>query len=366
MNKNPRLIDIARLASVSIGTVDRVIHNRGRVASKTKEKILKISEDLGYKPNIHASGLASTKTSKKLLVLIPNKGQDPYWDSVHEGCQIAKVKMSHQNIHLQFKCFDLFDRTDFLKMINQLDFTGVDGILLSPIFRKESEKVFSKLDEIQKPFVIINTKIEWKSEYLISYVGPNSYQSGRLAARLMSLHCSENDNVLIFPLDKEFKNAQHYLEKEKGFREWFEEMMPSVKVVTREFENFDNIYELNKFLKFQLSEIGNLAGIFTGSSRIHKIAEYLEENQINNIRLIGYDSIEANLHYLKKGKIDYLIGQNPKLMGCVGLLNLRDQIVFRLKPKAVQYLPLDVLLPENVSFNSGNYYLPEVQEAFLQ
>ena len=39
--KQIRIKDIAEKAKVSIGTVDRVLHNRGEVADSTKKKILK-------------------------------------------------------------------------------------------------------------------------------------------------------------------------------------------------------------------------------------------------------------------------------------------------------------------------------------
>mgnify|MGYP003186547093 CR=1 FL=1 len=41
MNKessNIRIIDIAEMAGVSVGTVDRVIHNRGRVSEENEKK----------------------------------------------------------------------------------------------------------------------------------------------------------------------------------------------------------------------------------------------------------------------------------------------------------------------------------------
>lgn len=53
--------EIARLANVSIGTVDRVLNNRVGVSEKTKAKILKIIEELNYQPNIFARRLASKK-----------------------------------------------------------------------------------------------------------------------------------------------------------------------------------------------------------------------------------------------------------------------------------------------------------------
>ncbi|WP_234408903.1 LacI family DNA-binding transcriptional regulator [Marinilabilia salmonicolor] len=43
-----RIKDIAEKANVSIGTVDRVLHNRGEVAKKTKEKVLTIAKEMNY------------------------------------------------------------------------------------------------------------------------------------------------------------------------------------------------------------------------------------------------------------------------------------------------------------------------------
>ena len=51
--------DVAKAAGVSKGTVDRVLHNRGEVSKKSKEKVLRVIEELGYKPNLYASMLAS-------------------------------------------------------------------------------------------------------------------------------------------------------------------------------------------------------------------------------------------------------------------------------------------------------------------
>ena len=53
--------DVAKAAGVSKGTVDRVLHNRGEVSKKSKEKVLRVIEELGYKPNLYASMLASQK-----------------------------------------------------------------------------------------------------------------------------------------------------------------------------------------------------------------------------------------------------------------------------------------------------------------
>ena len=62
-NKNIRLTDIARLANVSVGTVDRVIHNRGRVSEENIRRVKEIMEQVGYRPNLIARSLAVKKPS---------------------------------------------------------------------------------------------------------------------------------------------------------------------------------------------------------------------------------------------------------------------------------------------------------------
>ena len=56
-----RIKDIARLANVSTGTVDRVLHNRGEVSDKSRAKVEKVLKEINYQPNIYASALASKK-----------------------------------------------------------------------------------------------------------------------------------------------------------------------------------------------------------------------------------------------------------------------------------------------------------------
>ena len=58
--------EIAELAGVSRGTVDRVLNNRGSVSAKTAEKILEIAKALDYKPNKAGLTLAAPKKRLKL------------------------------------------------------------------------------------------------------------------------------------------------------------------------------------------------------------------------------------------------------------------------------------------------------------
>ena len=69
-DQNYTIKDIARMAGVSAGTVDRVLHNRGDVSPKSKAKVQKVLDEIHYQPNVFAIGLAAKK-KYSFLCLIP-------------------------------------------------------------------------------------------------------------------------------------------------------------------------------------------------------------------------------------------------------------------------------------------------------
>ena len=66
--------EIAALAGVSRGTVDRVLNHRGAVSPQTAEKILEIARSLDYRPNKAGIVLAAQKRKLKLGVVLLGRG----------------------------------------------------------------------------------------------------------------------------------------------------------------------------------------------------------------------------------------------------------------------------------------------------
>ena len=73
---NIRIVDIAKMAGVSVGTVDRVIHNRGRVSEENRKKVQAILEMVHYQPNLMARSLAASKKQYHIHFLIQQISDD--------------------------------------------------------------------------------------------------------------------------------------------------------------------------------------------------------------------------------------------------------------------------------------------------
>ena len=73
-----RIKDIAQMAGVSVGTVDRVLHSRSGVSESSRIKVEEILKKLNYQPNMYASALASNK-KYRFAYLLPSHNEGDYW-----------------------------------------------------------------------------------------------------------------------------------------------------------------------------------------------------------------------------------------------------------------------------------------------
>jgi len=73
-----RIKDIAEKAGVSTGTVDRVLHKRGKVAPDVERRVLQALKEMNYEPNLIARALGSNK-SYRIAALLPDPAYDSYW-----------------------------------------------------------------------------------------------------------------------------------------------------------------------------------------------------------------------------------------------------------------------------------------------
>ena len=112
MNKLPdriRIKDIARLADVSVGTVDRVIHGRSGVSEASRKRVEEILKQLDYQPNMYASALASNK-KYTFACLLPKHLEGEYWTDVEKGINKALSTYSDFNTTVKTTYYDPYER----------------------------------------------------------------------------------------------------------------------------------------------------------------------------------------------------------------------------------------------------------------
>jgi len=352
MAKRVRIIDIAKKAGVSKGTVDRVIHKRGNVAPEVEQKVLKVMEELNYRPNIIASTLASNKTWQ-IATLLPDPSEDLFWEEPQKGIEHAIKATQDYGLRVDIYNYPDGDAAAFLQTAKKILKGNYDALLIAPLYFKEAHNILDQCVKKNIPYGLINTFIKRTDEHSLFYLGQDSYHSGVLAAKLLDFGISDKESVMVLHLEKAVYSARHLVEKEQGFQNFYvEHPTRNIQVIKTVFENPANTAAFKKFMKLQLESYPNLKGIFVTTSKLHYLAKALEGLSAKRIKLVGFDLIDENMKWLNEEKIDFLINQNPFKQGYQGVINLFNYLIRKHEPTPIQYLPLDVVMKEN-----AHYYL---------
>jgi LacI family transcriptional regulator len=350
--KKVTIKDIAKIAGISRGTVDRVINNRGNVEKDLEQKILRIATELGFEKNLMASNLASKKTFK-IAAITSDPSTDLFWSFPKSGIQKALKLVKHYGIEVEYFHFSHFDSNSFsLQMQNAL-LSNPDGILLSPLYTLESEMFLDTAVTRKIPVITINTEINHPG--VLSYVGQHSYFAGYLAGRLLHLRLSPQDEVIALNLGHKLSNASHYSDKIDGLKAYFNQHnLKENNVFWYEFDQYNDKRSMIEFFNQLRDKHPKLKALFFTNSRAYKLLDLLDYEYCKSLYIVGFDMIEPNIAHLKKGKMDFIINQNPIQQGYLGLMSFVDYIFLKQDIKSKQYLPLDIVLKENVDFYSNS------------
>lgn len=343
--KKAGIKEIARRANVSIGTVDRAIHNREGVSRETKEKILQIIKELNYQPNILARRLAS-KRVYRFGVLIPEAaGDDSSWRAQLKGVEQAESEISQFGVELYKQFFLKESKESFYEKAALLMAAQLDGLLIAPLFETYHHPLLSHCEASNTPYVLLGTDLP-DSEKL-SFIGTDCFKSGYLAGRLVSYGLPKDSTVLIIDLS-EPGETESALKREKGFMAHFQQKANQgqtkfVKVTAA--ANQEAVYSALK----EAMKSENVQGIFVLNSRADLVASYLKDNNLCNIRLIGFDLLEKNIEYLNEEVIDFLISLKPEEQGYLGVMTLYKKLLLQSEVIRQNYIPLDIITKENIN-----------------
>ena len=334
------IFDVARLCNVSRGTVDRVIHNRGRVSQETVEKVKRAIEILGYSPNLNASILASKKTYT-FACLIPEFEHGEYWEKIHEGFIAGANSLYNYNIEVDFHFYDQTSPESYLTCCNKILASKPHGVIMNTVFREETIHFASQLDEVGIPFAFVDDKFDGLN-YTV-YYGMDPYKSGRLGAFLLTNHFNPDQLLLVRLIRDTNHKADPNAKRRQGFLDYINLKFPQCKIHTV-FINPADHQQIYVTLKDFFQEHPEVKHLIMINSRIFLIDEYLRENPDTKRIVVGFDDIEPNLASLRSGHIEFLVTRHISSQSQLALSTFAECVIRGVKPqKRDNYLHMDIL-----------------------
>lgn len=342
--------EIARRANVSIGTVDRVIHNRKGVSEDTKKKINAIIEEMNFRPNKMASLLASRRILNFAILIPAVSDETDYWSYPLNGIKQAADEIRQFGVTVQYYFYDLNSKNSFHTAADELLKNEPDAVLMAPSFVEDSMAFAKRILELELPLVFINSDLPGQPG--LTYIGPELYQSGMLAAQLISLAIQKQDKILTVNISTDLENNHHLLRKERGFKSFFESSGNTNRIITLHI-NDTKFDAAEKVLLHELTAEPAIKAIFVTNSRVNVIAGILAKHKKTDILLVGYDFLKKNIDYLIAGQITFLICQRPKEQGYLGVMALYKHLFKISGVEKSTYMPIDIITKENYRFYNG-------------
>lgn len=343
-----RIKDIAKMADVSVGTVDRVIHGRSGVSESSRKRVEEILKQLDYQPNMYASALASNK-KYAFACLLPLHQKGEYWTEVEAGIQNAVEAYSDFNVTVQLSYYDPYNYDSFAEASDKILGMEPDGVMFAPTVPQHTKPFTDVLTERNIPYIYIDSDI--REEPALSFFGQNSHQSGYFAARMLMLLAGEDaQEIVIFrKINEGVVGSNQQERREVGFREYMQEHHPACHIWELDLHAKRDSEDAQMLDDFFREHPAVRSGI-TFNSKAYIIGEYLLKKQKKDFNLMGYDLLQRNVDCLKQGSIFFLIAQQPALQGFDGIKSLCEHLILKKEVARENFMPIDLLTKENIEF----------------
>jgi len=349
---HPTVKEIARLAGVSIGTVDRVLHGRGEVSAATKAKVETIIDISGYKPDLLARQLSLNKTYH-FRVLLPRADQDSgYWRLCRDGIEAAAKDLQTYRATIGIEEFDRYDRPAFRDILESIIADPGDGLLVAPTLPDELKPTLERFDP-GTPYVFFDGSLEGTNPR--GSIGQDALAAGRVAGRVMSLLSPEATVLAAITAHAEDRHLKQRIE---GFKAFYASRAigKAPEIIVRECPHLEGREDRESFLSALLDEEPGLGGILVADASGHFVGDWLVGAGLKEGKpLVSWDLVPANEAALASGAVDCVISQRPFEQGRLGLEYLfRAASIGEHQSHRID-LPIEVWFKENLP----NHYRAE-------
>nr|WP_297274954.1 LacI family DNA-binding transcriptional regulator [uncultured Agathobaculum sp.] len=295
---------IAELTGVSRGTVDRALHNRGRVKPEVAARIRQVAAELGYRPNPIGQALVKTQREFKLGVILQS-AETPTMQIACVGVQRAAEELHASGVELLLREVRGLDTERVLEAIEELVGQGIQGLAIAPNIETEIRQCIDDLYQQNIPVVTFNSDVPGSKR--LCFIGMDNYRGGQTAAGLMCQLLPDGGKV--FPLAGHLNNTAHN-NRLNGFCDVLrQETAYDITLLPFQpcFDRDDYAYEITQHV---LQTNPDLAGIYVASNGQQGVCQAVDEMGLKRkVKVIAFDLNALNLRLLQSDSLSFVLDQ---------------------------------------------------------
>ena len=340
---------IAELAGVSRGTVDRALNNRGRINPEVAKRIEQIANEIGYVPKHRKKAGQSVGEADRERIsrigVVTQLSQSSFMIQVNKGLQDASDRLRERGIEVVIKENASVDEQQQLAALQELEEEGMDALAIMPVECDSiREKINQLVEEKHIPVVTFNTDIVGTKR--TCFVGLDNWKSGQAAAGLMGLMMHGHGKVL--GITGYFSNSAGS-RRVDGFVAELKKNFSDMELVGVQ-SSLDHTEEVEKIIVNAMTAFPDLEGIFVASGGQAGVKRAFERvNLEKRPYVIIYDLTPKNKNALLEGTVAFLIDQEGYEQGYRALTILEDMIKRGISPEnEYMYTEINIKTKYNV------------------
>jgi len=358
--KSAGIKDIAQASNVSIGTVDRALHGRPGVSEKTKVLVLKMAEQMGYRPNLAAQALKLNR-HLSIAAILP-RHISHFFDPLRAGIRAAATATVGMNIALEFHEYPRLGVGDVEAFEGALR-RHYDGIIFLPGNTRRFDPLIRKLSRAGTAMMCVGS--DAPNTDRIGSVAAHAAVSGATVAELLSHKLSRKATVAIFT--GELSTLDH-AEKLRGFAATLAVQAPHLTLLPA-LENHERPRDAYRQALALMRSKPQPEGLYLSTANSMPVLKALEElGLLGTVQLVTTDLFHEIVQLIEAGKVLATMYQRPFTQGKLAFESLLKCLLEGGKPQPIIRLVPHIIFRSNLSLfsnqiaNSDDEFETELQQ----
>lgn len=342
--------DVADALGISRGTVDRALNGRHGVNPETKLRVLRAAQKLGYRPNLAARYLSSSKPIT-IGLAIPREVAyfyDEVRDGIFEAASIFEP-LGVKILHRPYKCFGQHEFEAVRDVLQE----EISGLVISPAYPNRLLPCIEEAARRNVPVVCVATDAPGTKR--LTSISVNPLVSGALAGELLGYFLPDNAEVIVFI--GMHATADHE-QKLQSFRTSFRSFCPKGRIAAV-VEAHDDATEAYRKSRSVLEQHPAVKGIYVATANSMPVIRAMEElGRTHKIKVITTDLFPAMFPHLRSSAIAATIYQRAREQGAMAF-----QAIVRFLTEKLQPAPQISINPAIVMRSNLDLFIPQEPSA---
>lgn len=299
----PTIHDIARVARVSLSTVDRVLNGRESVRSATRDRVEDAVRTLGYVRNTAAANLSRGRTYR-LLFLLPG-GANAFMRLLESEVRSYSGPLSAEGVTVEVQTVPPFEERALADSLRAVDPDEFDGLAFVAVDAPAVREAVRALKAERLPIVTLVSDLP--AELRDHFIGIDNIWAGRTAARLLGRFCGREAGPIAVVAGSMV--VQDHAERRLGFEQVMHADFPHLQLLPP-LEALDDAETAARLLGALLDSEPDLAGVYSLGAGNRGVVSALARLDAPP-PVVMHELTEQSRHWLLNGTIDAVIRQDP-------------------------------------------------------